>query len=83
MKGPNVLHVPTNLNPADTGTREGVISEDISPLSTFFNGPEWVAMGLQKAIETGVISLVRKMCLTKEDKLLAAQGYVSHIEIKN
>ena len=48
--GPNVLHVPTHLNPAETGTREGVIAEDICPLSMFFNGPEWLAMGLQFAV---------------------------------
>ena len=35
-------------------------------------------MGLKRAVEEGVVSSMQRMCLTKEDKLLAAQGYVSH-----
>ena len=35
-------------------------------------------MGLNWALEEGVVSSMQKMCLTKEDKILAAQGYISH-----
>ena len=54
--GQNVYHIRTQHNIADDISRMTSCAESVSPLSRMYQGPKWLAYGIEHACEQGIIT---------------------------
>ena len=62
-----LYYIPSSMNIADYGTRLGVRMEDLSPDSTWFNGPHFL-QDVDKAINDGILIHHSKITLSKNEE---------------
>ena len=55
FKPSEIYFVPSELNPADIGTRMKVKIEEVLPNSRFHSGPEFIKLGLEQMICRGLV----------------------------
>ena len=63
----NLYYIPSSMNISDHGTRLGVSMQDLSPESTWFNGPHFL-QDVNKAIDDGILIHHSKITLSKNEE---------------
>ena len=69
MELSKIFHVKSEFNPADCGTRPGVVkNEDIGPSSTWSSGYDWMKQDMDWAIEQQIIKPAADMKVSKDSE---------------
>lgn len=70
-----LYYVPTNIQPADLGTKGVVKAEQVSPDSVFFNGPDFLKQPLEESLKSKVIIHIDDPACLNDKKLQEDDTY--------
>ena len=75
-----IYHVAGRNNPADIGTRKGVTIKDISPNSKFYQGPDFLSLGLKGMVEKNFLRPIKDLVQQPEENTDYQDGLVKRFD---